>query len=47
MNEFLSIQKLWFVFMHFDTDNTGFLNISNFKNYIAREGRILTSEEEE
>ena len=47
MNEFLSIQKLWFVFMHFDTDNTGLLNIQNFKNYIAREGRILTPEEEE
>ena len=47
MNEYLSIQKLWHIFLHFDSDNTGYLDMENFKNYVAREGRILTPEQEE
>ena len=47
MSEYLSIQKLWHVFLQFDSDNTGYLDMENFKNYVAREGRILTPEDEE
>jgi calcium-dependent protein kinase len=43
--KFLTKEKLWTVFKHFDTDNSGFITQDNLKEAMARTGRKLSNDE--
>ncbi len=41
----MTYEKLWALFKHFDTDNSGYITEENIEEAFAKAGKIITKEE--
>ena len=45
--KFLTEERLWSLFKHFDSDNTDFITVGNLKDVLAQEGKEINEDEAE